>query len=315
MIPKASSAVFQCMVQRAWPLPVGPTDMRARQTHFRAACSLGKCPRALTARRILPAPGVGGLGGPVPGGLLGRRGADGLEEAGGLVPVLAGGRAGGVSWQVHDAGLHDGPWPDGFHRLGQAFESVAGRHEDVVHAAVLDLGEMCSQCMASSPPSPAHSPRISRRPSVVTARAARMGRLATAPSRIFTWTASMKTTGQTAPRGLLCHSAMPSGALSVMVETARQETPVPWTSARWACTSPVVRPFAASEMTVSPTPVRRYCRFLTIFGSFEGTVAVAVPRRSPPVLRRSARSWSVCRCGSRRRSCRPHRVRHSRGGR
>ncbi len=37
----------------------------------------------------------------------------------------------------------------------------------------------------------------------------------------------------------------------------------------WAWTSPVVRPFAASEMTISSTPVRRFCRFLTIFGSNE----------------------------------------------
>ncbi|GAA2230053.1 hypothetical protein GCM10010104_24000 [Streptomyces indiaensis] len=36
----------------------------------------------------------------------------------------------------------------------------------------------------------------------------------------------------------------------------------------------MVRPFAASEMTISSTPVRRFCRFLTIFG-FEGAVAVA----------------------------------------
>ncbi|ALC26918.1 hypothetical protein ABE83_07290 [Streptomyces sp. CFMR 7] len=43
----------------------------------------------------------------------------------------------------------------------------------------------CSQCLAPSPPSPAHNPRISRRPSVVTARATQIGRLATAPSRIL----------------------------------------------------------------------------------------------------------------------------------
>ncbi len=42
---------------------------------------------------------------------------------------------------MHHAGLHDGAGPDGFHRLGQAFEPVADQHEDVVHAAVLDLGE------------------------------------------------------------------------------------------------------------------------------------------------------------------------------
>jgi hypothetical protein len=42
---------------------------------------------------------------------------------------------------VHHAGLHDRPRPDGLHRLGQALEPVADRHEDVADAAVLDLGE------------------------------------------------------------------------------------------------------------------------------------------------------------------------------
>lgn len=49
---KAFSAVFQRMVHRAWPLPVGSSDMIAMWTHFNAAFSFGKCPRALTARRI-----------------------------------------------------------------------------------------------------------------------------------------------------------------------------------------------------------------------------------------------------------------------
>jgi hypothetical protein len=48
----------QCGLPRAWssgawPLPVGSGDTIAMWTHFRAACSLGKYPRALTARRIL----------------------------------------------------------------------------------------------------------------------------------------------------------------------------------------------------------------------------------------------------------------------
>ncbi|CAL9343586.1 hypothetical protein SUDANB176_00321 [Streptomyces sp. enrichment culture] len=92
-------------------------------------------------RRILPAPGVGELGEPLQSGLLGRRRADRLQRLGDLVPVLAGGIAERVSQQVHDAGLHDGPRPDGLHCLGQALEPVADEHEDVVHAAVLDLGE------------------------------------------------------------------------------------------------------------------------------------------------------------------------------
>jgi hypothetical protein len=63
--------------------------------------------------------------------------------------------------------------------------------------------------------------------SAVTARATWIGRLATAPSRILTWMASMKTTGWTASRGRLCHSAMPSRTLSVIVEIVCRETSVP----------------------------------------------------------------------------------------
>ncbi|OXY91898.1 hypothetical protein BEK98_27770 [Streptomyces diastatochromogenes] len=43
---KAFRAVFQRMVQRAWPLPVGSSDVMAMYTHFKAAVSFGKWPRA-----------------------------------------------------------------------------------------------------------------------------------------------------------------------------------------------------------------------------------------------------------------------------
>jgi hypothetical protein len=39
------------MVQRCRPRPVGSKDRTTRYKHFNAACSDGKCPRALTARR------------------------------------------------------------------------------------------------------------------------------------------------------------------------------------------------------------------------------------------------------------------------
>ncbi len=45
-----------------------------------------------------------------------------------------------------------------------------------------------------------------------------MGRSATAPSRTFTWMASMKTTGRTASRGRFRHSAMPPKTLSVITK-------------------------------------------------------------------------------------------------
>jgi hypothetical protein len=92
-------------------------------------------------RRILLAPRVDELREPLECGFLGRSGVDGLEELGDLVPVLAGGIAEGVPQQMHDAGLHDRPGPDGLDRFGQALEPVANQHEDVADAAVLDLGE------------------------------------------------------------------------------------------------------------------------------------------------------------------------------
>ncbi len=52
MISKALSTAFQRLDQRCRPLPVGSRLMTARKTHFSAAASVGKCPRALTARRI-----------------------------------------------------------------------------------------------------------------------------------------------------------------------------------------------------------------------------------------------------------------------
>jgi hypothetical protein len=45
------------------------------------------------------------------------------------------------------------------------------------------------------------------------------------------------------------------------------DTSVPYTSARCACTSPVVNPLAVNETTMSSTPDSRRCRLRTIFGS------------------------------------------------
>src|SRR5439155_19557077 len=51
VISKAFRAAFHRLVQRARPRPVGSRLMIARYRHFRAACSVGKWPRAFTARR------------------------------------------------------------------------------------------------------------------------------------------------------------------------------------------------------------------------------------------------------------------------
>src|SRR5262249_41378002 len=48
---KAFRAAFHRLVQRLRPRPVGSRLMIARYRHFRAACSVGKWPRAFTARR------------------------------------------------------------------------------------------------------------------------------------------------------------------------------------------------------------------------------------------------------------------------
>lgn len=60
---------------------------------------------------------------------------------------------------------------------------------------------------------------------------------------------------------------MPSITLSVIVEIVCLDTWAPYTSARCAEISPCVSPFADSDSTISSTPVRRHCRFLTICGS------------------------------------------------
>ena len=51
VIANALSAGFHLIVHRALPRPVGSRDLVTRYRHFNAACSVGKCPRALTSRR------------------------------------------------------------------------------------------------------------------------------------------------------------------------------------------------------------------------------------------------------------------------
>jgi hypothetical protein len=54
-----------------------------------------------------------------------------------------------------------------------------------------------------------------------------MGRLATCPSRILTWIASMNITGYTGSKGRFCHPTMPSMTLSVIVEIVCRDTSAP----------------------------------------------------------------------------------------
>lgn len=48
----AFNGAFQRMVHRRRPAPVGSRLIKAMYTHFNAACSVGKWPRARTALRI-----------------------------------------------------------------------------------------------------------------------------------------------------------------------------------------------------------------------------------------------------------------------
>jgi hypothetical protein len=53
----------------------------------------------------------------------------------------------------------------------------------------------------------------------------------------------------------------------VYVEVVCRDTSASYTSARRAWISPVVNPFADSEITMSSTPDRRRCRLRTICGA------------------------------------------------
>src|SRR3954452_23391725 len=64
-----------------------------------------------------------------------------------------------------------------------------------------------------------------------------------------------------------CHSTIVSNTRSVIRLMVSRDTSAPYTSARWACTSPVVRPLATSDTTKSSTPTRRRWRLRTILGS------------------------------------------------
>lgn len=53
VVANAFNAGFQRMPHRVWPVPLGSNDLTVKYKVFSAACSFGKCPRALTARRNL----------------------------------------------------------------------------------------------------------------------------------------------------------------------------------------------------------------------------------------------------------------------
>jgi hypothetical protein len=236
--------------------------------HFSAACSVGKWPRAFTARRIralmlsialvvqitvrislsncrngtnsahalvqspmmagyrfshLPANSAG------PARCLARRGIDGLEVLGDLRPVLPRGIAEAVAQQVNDACLHDGLRPHGRDCIRQALEAIADHDAAVGHAAVLDLGQHPQPVLRTLAVAVLAGPE----PEDVPGPVHRDGqgdvdrRFATWPSRIFTFTQSMKITGYTGSSGRFCHSPIPSSTRSVIVEMVCLDTSAP----------------------------------------------------------------------------------------
>ncbi|MDH6279924.1 hypothetical protein M2284_003664 [Rhodococcus sp. LBL1] len=83
----------------------------------------------------------------------------------------------------------------------------------------------------------------------------------------------MNSTGYTESSGRAAHSAISARTLSVILLMVSFDTDAPYTSSKWAAISPVVRPFADNDKTISSTPVNRSCRLRTICGSNDESVS------------------------------------------
>jgi hypothetical protein len=102
------------------------------------------------------------------------------------------------------------------------------------------------------------------------------------------------------------------GVLMIDDSGDRKETSAPKTPARCAAISPCVSPFADREITISPAPVSRRCRFATIFGSKVDSRSRGTLMSTGPVSVSTV--WPGGRCGnSRHHGPRDHSS-HSRGG-
>ncbi len=165
------------------------------------------------------------------------------------------------------AGLDGGAGPDGLDRVRQALEPVADQHEDVVDTAILDLGEdvhpVLGALAAVAGPQPEDVP-----PALDSDRQGHVnGPVGYRPVTDLHVDSVNKDHGIDGVE----RSVLPFGhAVEDLVGDRGDRLPGHLGSidlGQVAWTSPVVRPFAASEMTISSTPDRRFCRFLTIFGS------------------------------------------------
>jgi hypothetical protein len=70
---------------------------------------------------------------------------------------------------------------------------------------------------------------------------------------------------------------------SMIREIVSLDTLAPNTSAKWASISPVVRPFALSDSTISSTPVNRLFSFFTICGSNVEPVSCGTSISTDPI--------------------------------
>lgn len=82
---------------------------------------------------------------------------------------------------------------------------------------------------------------------------------------------------------MFCHSVIFPTTFSVIREMVSFETLAPNTSAKCAAISPVVRPFALSDNTISSTPVSRRYGFLMICGSNDDPVSRGTSISTGPV--------------------------------
>jgi hypothetical protein len=96
--------------------------------------------------------------------------------------------------------------------------------------------------------------------------------------------ASMNTAAYTGSRGLAHHAVISSMTRSVIRVTVSLETSAPYTSAKCAEISPVVKPLADSDSTTASRSDRRRARFGTMTGSNVPSRSRGTPISTAPAL-------------------------------
>ncbi len=118
---------------------------------------------------------------------LGRRfrrsGVDGPQIPAHLVPIRPRSGPECVAYQMNNARLHHRERADGVDRIRETLKSVTDDDAHLGNARFVMSVSTESQNFALSPPSSAHTPRMSRSPLTVTPTATYTGRVVTCPSR------------------------------------------------------------------------------------------------------------------------------------